>query len=89
MIYIGLTGWGDHDDLYQFGVSSRDKLSVYSSHFPIVEVDSSFYAIQPATNYRKWVFETPDSFFFIRESLSRDDRAYSRRESLFKRKRNV
>jgi uncharacterized protein YecE (DUF72 family) len=65
MIFIGLTGWGDHEDLYVEKVPSRDKLKVYSSHFPIVEVDSSFYAIQPVKNYEKWVDDTPERFSFI------------------------
>ncbi|HWO94908.1 MAG TPA: DUF72 domain-containing protein [Bacillus sp. (in: firmicutes)] len=65
MIYIGVTGWGDHDSLYKAGVSARDKLSVYAGHFPIVEVDSSFYAIQPQSNAEKWANETPESFRFV------------------------
>ncbi|TDL32471.1 DUF72 domain-containing protein [Jeotgalibacillus sp. S-D1] len=65
MIYIGLTGWGDHPDVYQEESSKRDKLKDYAGHFPIVELDSSFYAIQPQKNMEKWVNETPDSFQFI------------------------
>ena len=45
MIYIGLTGWGDHPTLYSEETSTRDKLFDYSGHFPIVEVDTSFYAL--------------------------------------------
>lgn len=65
MIYIGLTGWGDHDSLYVSPISSRNKLREYASFFPTVEVDASFYAIQPAKNSDKWVSETPESFQFI------------------------
>ncbi|MDX8360846.1 DUF72 domain-containing protein [Cytobacillus sp. IB215316] len=65
MIYIGLTGWGDHDSLYPNKASSRDKLHHYSAHFPIVELDASFYAIQPLQNMEKWANETPNSFQFI------------------------
>ncbi|MBM6618867.1 DUF72 domain-containing protein [Bacillus suaedaesalsae] len=65
MIYIGVTGWGDHDSLYEQPTSPRDKLQVYASHFPIVEVDASFYAIQPLRNIEKWIRDTPDSFKFI------------------------
>ena len=64
MIYIGLTGWGDHDSLYT-RPNTKNKLSVYASHFPVVEVDTAFYAIQPESNSEKWVRETPDSFQFI------------------------
>lgn len=65
MIYIGVTGWGDHDSLYPGQISSRDKLKAYAGHFPIVEVDSAFYAIQPKRNAEKWAHETPASFQFI------------------------
>ena len=65
MIYIGLTGWGDHDALSIDKVPPRDKLKVYGAHFPTVEVDASFYAIQPTRNIEKWIAETPDSFHFV------------------------
>ncbi|MED1114421.1 DUF72 domain-containing protein [Bacillus paramycoides] len=65
MLYIGVTGWGDHDSLYINPYENRNKLRTYSGNFPIVEVDSSFYAIQPARNYTKWAMETPKDFSFI------------------------
>ncbi|MCH6268267.1 DUF72 domain-containing protein [Neobacillus citreus] len=65
MIYIGLTGWGDHDSLYTGPITPRDKLKEYAGHFPIVEVDTAFYAIQPQRNALKWVNETPANFQFI------------------------
>lgn len=65
MIQIGLTGWGDHPDIYHPSSTARDKLLDYSAHFPIVELDSTFYAVQPERNIRKWIAETPDSFRFI------------------------
>lgn len=65
MIYIGLTGWGDHDSLYPSKLSAKEKLQHYAAHFPTVEVDSYFYAIQPKQNVEKWVRETPASFRFV------------------------
>jgi uncharacterized protein YecE (DUF72 family) len=65
MIQIGLTGWGDHPDVYHPSSSAKEKLIDYSSHFPIVELDATFYAIQPERNIRKWIDETPDTFQFI------------------------
>lgn len=65
MIQIGLTGWGDHPAVYHPSSNAREKLIDYSSHFPIVELDASFYAIQPERNIRKWIAETPDTFQFI------------------------
>lgn len=65
MIYIGVTGWGDHDSLYPPMIKPKDKLAEYSAHFPTVEVDASFYAIQPVRNAEKWVRETPENFQFV------------------------
>ncbi|WP_445492460.1 DUF72 domain-containing protein [Niallia sp. 03133] len=65
MINIGLTGWGDHDSLYGTRTASRNKLVEYASYFPIVELDASFYAIQPIKNVEKWVADTPAGFQFI------------------------
>lgn len=65
MIQIGLAGWGDHEALYPPGTGAQDKLRVYGKTFPIVEVDSSFYAIQPQRNYEKWAQETPQHFGFV------------------------
>ncbi|GAF14451.1 hypothetical protein JCM19046_3166 [Bacillus sp. JCM 19046] len=64
MIYIGLTGWGDHMDLYE-GVKPAEKLQTYAGYFPIVELDSTFYAVQPESAMRKWVKETPQTFQFV------------------------
>ncbi|UXR70057.1 MULTISPECIES: DUF72 domain-containing protein [unclassified Staphylococcus] len=65
MIEIGLTGWGDHDSLYEDMQRKSDKLKTYASHFPIVELDASYYAIQPERNIVKWIKETPERFKFV------------------------
>ncbi|MBB6450219.1 uncharacterized protein YecE (DUF72 family) [Geomicrobium halophilum] len=65
MIQVGLTGWRDHPDLYPGGVQQNDKLQIYGSFFPTVEIDSAYYAILPHKNYQKWVNETPDRFRFV------------------------
>ena len=65
MIHVGLTGWGDHPDVYSTESKSSEKLLDYSAHFPVVELDAAFYAIQPARNMQKWISETPDTFQFI------------------------
>ncbi|WP_151733610.1 DUF72 domain-containing protein ['Paenibacillus yunnanensis' Narsing Rao et al. 2020] len=64
MIKIGLTGFGDHEELYG-KIKPAERLPTYSAHFPIVEIDSSFYAVQPVRNYAKWASQTPDDFRFI------------------------
>lgn len=89
MIKIGLTGWGDHPSIYRTNSARRDKLFDYSSHFPIVELDTSFYAIPSQQNIEKWVHETPDSFQFIVKAYQgmtghlRDDNPYETRDEMF------
>ena len=65
MIYIGLTGWGDHDDLYPDVSQKKDKLRTYASYFPIVELDATYYAIQRQSTIEKWCIETPKNFKFV------------------------
>ncbi|AJD91942.1 hypothetical protein JMA_26250 [Jeotgalibacillus malaysiensis] len=90
MIYIGLTGWGDHPDVYDEHSSKQDKLKDYAGHFPIVELDASFYAVQPERNMKKWVAETPDSFKFIVKAYQgmtghqRGDIPFESKEEMFK-----
>jgi uncharacterized protein YecE (DUF72 family) len=65
MIRVGLTGWGDHDSLHARKLSAKDKLREYAAHFPVVEVDSAFYAVQPVKNFVKWLEEAPEGFHFV------------------------
>jgi uncharacterized protein YecE (DUF72 family) len=90
LIYIGVTGWGDHDSLYTGQIAPRDKLKEYAGHFPIVEVDTAFYAIQPKRNAEKWVNETPDSFQFVVKAYQgmtghmRGEIPFNNRQEMFK-----
>lgn len=65
MIAVGLAGWGDHDSLYAPGTSPKDKLKRYAEHFALVEMDSSFYAVQPPERMARYAAETPDGFGFV------------------------
>jgi uncharacterized protein YecE (DUF72 family) len=65
MILVGLSGFGDHEELYGKGVQASERLKSYSAHFSVVELDNSFYAVQPVKNYEKWIGATPEGFQFI------------------------
>ncbi|MFC5471399.1 DUF72 domain-containing protein [Cohnella suwonensis] len=65
MIRVGLAGWGDHDSLYKAGTAAKIKLSRYGDHFPFVEMDSSFYAVQPPDRMARYAEETPEDFRFV------------------------
>ncbi|MBH0229518.1 DUF72 domain-containing protein [Halobacillus yeomjeoni] len=90
-INIGLTGWGDHASLYTDQTKPGNKLSEYASHFPVVEVDTAFYAIQPQSHYEKWIQQTPSSFRFVIKAFSqltghdRESRSVQEAKELVKR----
>ncbi|WP_313585360.1 DUF72 domain-containing protein, partial [Lacrimispora sp.] len=58
-------------------------------NFPIVEVDASFYAVQPARNVEKWVKDTPPDFLFVVKAYQgmtghqRGDIPFSSKEEMF------
>lgn len=62
MITIGLTGWSDHDLI---APEKKRRLEDYASHFPFVEIDTSFYGIPSAKSIKSWMDKTPDNFQFI------------------------
>ena len=69
-ILIGTTSWTDKTLLdsglfYPPAVKSPEqRLRFYASQFPIVEVDSSYYALPSERNSILWVKRTPDEFTF-------------------------
>jgi uncharacterized protein YecE (DUF72 family) len=65
MISVGLAGWGDHDKIYNAGVKPQERLKEYNKYFSLVEVDSSYYAIQKDVLFQRWVSETSDNFSFL------------------------
>lgn len=63
-IRVGTAAWSDHQEFYPKGLKPGDRIAYYAQHFPVVEVNSSYYHIMPARNYRLWVEKTPDDFVF-------------------------
>lgn len=69
-IYVGTCSWSDPSLIqskrfYPPGFGSAEKrLQYYATRFPIVEVDSSFFAMPQASNSALWVQRTPPGFVF-------------------------
>lgn len=68
MITIGLTGWSDHPLIQR---NRSKKLEEYASHFPVVELDTPFYAIPSVANTLSWAKKTPTGFSFIPKVYSK------------------
>lgn len=65
--HIGTQGWSYPDWLgpfYPEGTPSSRYLGVYARAFSAVEVDSSFYAVPPASHFLGWYDRTPETFRF-------------------------
>ncbi|WP_027803927.1 DUF72 domain-containing protein, partial [Paraburkholderia dilworthii] len=69
-ILVGTASWADKTliesgSFYPPGCNSAEaRLRYYASVFPLVEVDSSYYAMPSATNSALWVERTPAGFVF-------------------------
>ena len=69
-IRVGTASWTDKTLLepglfYPHGMSSAaERLAFYAEQFPVVEVDSTYYALPADRNAELWVERTPDEFMF-------------------------
>lgn len=62
MIQIGCTSFKEHT--YLTG-KKETSLFEYAAHFPLVEMDTSFYAIPKQTYVKEWLKQVPKHFQFI------------------------
>ena len=69
-IYYGTSSWTDRtllDSKAFYPPAARrpeDRLRYYAEHFPLVEVDSTFYALPSERNAELWAERTPAGFVF-------------------------
>jgi uncharacterized protein YecE (DUF72 family) len=66
VISIGTSGWRypEWRDGFYRGVPQRRWLGHLAEHVATIEINSSFYRLQPQSNYHKWTAETPPDFTF-------------------------
>jgi uncharacterized protein YecE (DUF72 family) len=66
-VLIGTSSWADPgfvEEWYPKDLPARERLRWYADRFPVVELNSSFYAIPERTTVGRWARETPDGFVF-------------------------
>ncbi|HEU4922457.1 MAG TPA: DUF72 domain-containing protein [Burkholderiales bacterium] len=67
MIRIGISGWRYEPwrrVWYPEGLPQRRELEFCGRHFPTVEINGSFYALQRPQSYEDWYRDTPPGFVF-------------------------
>src|ERR1700735_3986457 len=65
--HVGTSGWGYdnwNEEFYPAGVAGSDRLAYYARHFDAVEINSSFYHLPPAAQFKKWEQSVPRPFTF-------------------------
>ncbi|MBI2843784.1 MAG: DUF72 domain-containing protein [Armatimonadetes bacterium] len=66
-IYVGTCSWAEKSligTFYPENIRPSDMISYYSAHFPVVEVDSTFYHMPSYRNAMLWAERTPPEFKF-------------------------
>jgi uncharacterized protein YecE (DUF72 family) len=74
-IRVGTAGWTDKSLIdsgwYPSGASNPEqRLKYYASQFPLVEVDSAYYALPAERTAEAWAERTPDGFTFNIKAFS-------------------
>src|SRR5439155_11787128 len=68
MIFVGTSGWqyaSWRGRFYPKGVPQRAWLAHYANHFPVVEVNNSFYVLPKESTFDRWRQESPGRFLFV------------------------
>jgi uncharacterized protein YecE (DUF72 family) len=63
-ILVGTASWSGHGPFYPPGTDSTQQLTYYARHFPIVEVNTSYYHVPRRSMVEGWVERTPADFMF-------------------------
>src|SRR5215472_5889754 len=67
-IRVGTASWTDHEPFYppeyDKAAMKSQRISYYARYFSLVEVDSTFYHLQPTRNFHLWAERTPEDFVF-------------------------
>lgn len=75
-VLVGTAGWTDpsliaSQRFYPRNArSAEDRLRFYGRHFPLVEVDATYYVLPSAATARLWVERTPSEFVFDIKAFS-------------------
>lgn len=63
-VLVGTCNWADHQGYYPPSLKSTERIKYYATHFAVVEVDSTYYSLQPRRNFEAWCERTPEHFLF-------------------------
>jgi uncharacterized protein YecE (DUF72 family) len=61
---IGTSAWSDLGPFYPPGTKAIEQLPYYATQFPIVEINTTYYAIPSRKTVENWIARTPDGFLF-------------------------
>ncbi len=88
-VLIGTASWTDKSLLAsgwypKEAKTAEDRLRFYADHFPLVEVDSTYYFPPSEDNSRRWVDRTPKDFTFNIKAFSLLTKHPTKSDALYK-----
>jgi uncharacterized protein YecE (DUF72 family) len=63
-IYVGTCSWSDHTNFYPKELPANQQITYYAQHFPVVEIDATFYRMIARRSFELWAERTPEGFLF-------------------------
>lgn len=63
-LLIGTSSWSDQGPFYPPGTKPAEQLPYYARFFPVVEINTSYYAVPRRSMVEGWVERTPPGFIF-------------------------
>jgi uncharacterized protein YecE (DUF72 family) len=63
-ILVGTSSWSEHAEFYPPGTTPAEQLPFYARRFPVVEVNTTYYAVPRRQVAQGWADRTPASFVF-------------------------
>lgn len=63
-LLVGTSSWSDQGPFYPPGLKQSRQLPYYATHFPVVEVNTSYYHVPRRSMIEGWVARTPPGFVF-------------------------
>jgi uncharacterized protein YecE (DUF72 family) len=61
---VGTSAWSDLGPFYPPGTKPNEQLPYYATQFPIVEINTTYYAIPSRKTVENWIARTPHGFLF-------------------------
>ncbi len=85
-LWVGTSGYSFEDwvgPFYPKRLKRNEHLAFYATHFPVVEINATYYRIPPRRSFEAMAERTPRGFLFVAKANEEMTHRMSRREELY------